>query len=308
MPFRSIRRGTDPAGCPPHMQSRQGTRAPTQREQTRAHPTCQRIGRERRRSGGDARPCTRLTHRTSRDLVYTKRFPNDSPIVRSFVWVIDRFGGKEGKHQIKKKKSTAGDCTDMDAYLVSIRPHSQLALLFFPFRRLAARLPSPSLLFRRRRRSRCKATTAMTWPAASPLPPKPPALFSLSPRQRSKSKSHAQPARGSFTTLHIYRHTLELDMAEFQESEGAVAGTWRHLDQFKRQPSSKWVVIAIPKPMHALWQLFPLIVCLMVGGNLWIANLLGTHSVLIRLVSFFCATSTKLHYRIIDIFPIYGWS
>jgi hypothetical protein len=128
---------------------------------------------------------------------------------------------------------------------------------------------------------------------ASPLPPKPPALFSL---------SHAQPARGSFTMLHIYRQTLELDMVEFQESEGAVAGTWRHLDQTKRQPSSKWVVIAIPKPMHALWQLSPLIVCLMVGSKLWIANLLGTHSVLIRLVSFFCASS-KLHYSIIRYFP-----
>jgi hypothetical protein len=46
----------------------------------------------------------------------------------------------------------------------------------------------------------------MTWFAASSLPPtKPPALFSLSPRQRSKSKSHAQPARGVWQVTCTYR-------------------------------------------------------------------------------------------------------
>jgi hypothetical protein len=88
--------------------------------------------------------------------------------------------------------------------------------------------------------------------------------------QLNQSQS-AQPARGSFTTLHIYRHTLEVGMVEFQESEGAVAGTPR---QTKRRPSSKWVVIAIPKPVHVLWQLSPLIMCLMVGIKLWISSVL----------------------------------
>jgi hypothetical protein len=89
---------------------------------------------------------------TSYSQISTKHFPN------LFVRVSYRFGGKEGKHQRQKTQM----CMDMDAYLVSIYPHNQLALLFFLFRRPTARLPSPSLLFRRRRRSRCKAPAAMT--------------------------------------------------------------------------------------------------------------------------------------------------
>jgi hypothetical protein len=136
--------------------------------------------------------------------IYTKRFLNDSiRFVRSCELSIWR---EEGKHQRKKNLN----CWRLHGWIRTLYAHNQLAHLF-PFGRLAARLAARSLLLHRRRRSRCKPPRLWHDLLQPPLPTKPPALFSLSSRQRSKSKSHAPSARGEFQTLCIYRQDEVLD-------------------------------------------------------------------------------------------------
>jgi hypothetical protein len=74
----------------------------------------------------------------------------------------------------------------------------------------------------------------------SVVPPKPPALFPnalalVSARQRSKSKSHAQSARGKALAFHIYRPGPV--SFEFQNS-APLFSTPAKLFQFSIQPSS----------------------------------------------------------------------
>jgi hypothetical protein len=101
-----------------------------------------------------------------------------------------------------------GDCMDMDPYLVSICPQSASSLIFsvsqpgrspaLPVSSLSP-APTPTLLMQRPGGHGLTCCIPAPNKAATSL------LALVSARQRSKSKSHALPARGKLRPLCIYR-------------------------------------------------------------------------------------------------------